>query len=274
MKRIGIAFTLLFVVACSEELPSNRIQKESLAEPIEESVPDPLAEPEEENYQIDLLATGSYVWHRDGRNALLDIKKIEGNSFDFVLSIHEEDVCNGKISGSVKLGKDGKGKYADAECEGVYFSFVENGISVKEYNCYPDAADKCPFDGFYVPEIVWSEEHLEDLMDQLHMREGEFDFYASFTEPFWTFYIKGDQLLWEDFDQGHNLYEIDNRFDPSASEQTIVYSNGKIRGELLIKKEEGSDGMSEITYPYSVVWNDSHYGGGATEFQEEKHIEE
>ena len=123
------------------------------------------------------------------------------------------------------------------------------------------------------PEAIIEEVNTDDaeaLLAQIQQELVTFDFYASFTEPFWTFYLVGDQVLVNLMDDEPSLHQLDKPFDSRAEKQTVNFTKGDKKWTLNIEYKEGSDGMSEINYPYYVIVNDSFYGGGSTEFLHEK----
>lgn len=107
------------------------------------------------------------------------------------------------------------------------------------------------------------------MIDAFFDREEQFDFYAVFTEPFMTVYLKDDLAIFERADAPLAVYRCQPQFDTEAKKQEITFGNDSIQWKLDIIYGSGSDGMSEIDYPYSVILNNECYGGGAESFQNE-----
>ncbi len=104
-----------------------------------------------------------------------------------------------------------------------------------------------------------------DVLEELRNGEREFDFYAAFTEPFWTIYFIDEDVVFDHAWEAPEFYKLNREFDPAKDKQSLTFSNGEKQWEILIEKGEGSDGMSEISYPYSVKLNNELYGGGGKE---------
>ena len=104
------------------------------------------------------------------------------------------------------------------------------------------------------------------LVEQFEKGERQFDFYASFTEPFWTLYFIGNRVIFNQMDEDPHLYFSDSFFDSNENTQRIRFSNGDKDWTVIIEKGEGSDGMSDIIYPYSVIMNEKFQGGGGEEY--------
>jgi uncharacterized membrane protein len=120
-----------------------------------------------------------------------------------------------------------------------------------------------------VSEVIEQGQNPKELLIQLQNSKADFDFYASFTEPFWSLYFVGDRVIFDSSDEDPDFYSIDQRFNPNSSRQTIRLSNEDKTWEVVIEKGEGSDGMSDIIYPYNVIMDSTFYGGGGTEFVHE-----
>ncbi len=109
----------------------------------------------------------------------------------------------------------------------------------------------------------------KQLLVQLQNRKIEFDFYASFTEPFWTIYLIGEQILFNQADSDPAIYPLDGVFDSTQIEQKLSFTDANSLRKLLIIKDGGSDGMSELKYPYSVVMDGNFHGGGDVDYVHE-----
>lgn len=98
----------------------------------------------------------------------------------------------------------------------------------------------------------------------------KFDFYASFTEPFYVVYFLDDRILMHGLDFPAEFYRLKPRFNPNVIKQILHYTDGTESGTfVVVKNGKGSDGMSDITYSYEVRWGDLT-GGGEIQFQTEK----
>ncbi len=83
-------------------------------------------------------------------------------------------------------------------------------------------------------------------------------FHGFGTEPFWDIFITEDKLLYSSLVEDNELFSLKNSFNKASRDQTIEYSNDL--GDLFsvrIKKEVGSDGMSNRNYPYTVIFSES-----------------
>ncbi|XOV66810.1 MAG: hypothetical protein ACFHU9_14385 [Fluviicola sp.] len=107
------------------------------------------------------------------------------------------------------------------------------------------------------------------LLASFHSGERKFDFYAVFTEPFWTFYFFGNEVLFNaaDFDVPEVL-PIEYPFSDKMDEQALSFMRNGEFWQFKVVRKAGSDGMSELEYPYTVKL-DMLEGGGATEFVKE-----
>ena len=109
-----------------------------------------------------------------------------------------------------------------------------------------------------------TDEEKRQLMIDFQSGEKGFDFYAVFTEPFWHLYFFGNEVLVYTFESEiPEVVPLEYPFSDSEEEQALSFMLDGQFWQLKVKKEEGSDGMSEITYPYSVKL-DQLEGGGAT----------
>lgn len=139
------------------------------------------------------------------------------------------------------------------------------GISLLFFSCTSEHEQQLEVDEVHNEvqkdqELVKSFESAEEMKAALQSNELDFDFYASFTEPFFTIYVVGQQALIVRMDEEDELFELLTSFNPRSQEQEILI------GELNCKitKGKGSDGMSDIHYPYVVEYGE-FTGGGATE---------
>ena len=118
-------------------------------------------------------------------------------------------------------------------------------------------------------ERIVTPSDLDAILEKIIKGEQSFQFYAVITEPFWSFYFLEEGVLFNGMDQEPILLQNDSVFDPSKSEQTIFLKGKDVKHIIHIKKEEGSDGMSDIVYPYSITIDNEWHGGGAEEFVKE-----
>lgn len=100
----------------------------------------------------------------------------------------------------------------------------------------------------------------EEMKKAIESGDVQYDFYANFTEPFFTIYIIGRQALIVRMDEEDEMYELLIAFNPAAVKQEIIIGETPI----IILKEKGSDGMSGLIYPYTAEYGE-FVGGGATE---------
>ena len=108
------------------------------------------------------------------------------------------------------------------------------------------------------------------LLTSFNSGERKFDFYAVFTEPFWTFYFFGNEVLFNaaDFDVPEVL-TLEYPFSNKEEEQALSFMRNGEFWQLKVTKESGSDGMSDLEYPYSVKLDLMEGGGGTTFVKEE-----
>lgn len=178
--------------------------------------------------------------------------------------------CYTKLAGNLTVDENGKGTFKMSGCEALDFTFKKDYVSLKEYKCNFHGKE-CPFDGMFKLKTGPSYTSLNSMtmLEEIEDGSKKFEFYASFTEPFWNVYIWRDIVVFNHLDGPPDLYETNRLFDPEAEEQTIYFQNEEREWKMVIKKKPGSDGMSNITYPYSVVLGDNFHGGGGKEYQKE-----
>lgn len=121
-----------------------------------------------------------------------------------------------------------------------------------------------------INEELLSEEDLVLLFEAFQTGKQTFDFYAVFTEPFWIFYFKGGQVLVQSLDMEiPQIASLESTFNPEEDEQIL---NVVLKDQVMkfkVVKGKGSDGMSDVLYPYSVQW-EGLYGAGATALLKEE----
>lgn len=113
--------------------------------------------------------------------------------------------------------------------------------------------------------IEMTQDELNQLLSDFQTGKQSFDFYAVFTEPFWMFYFFENNVLFIGIDmEGPLLLPLEYPFNPNARSQILRFSMFGDLWELQVSNEVGSEGMSDIEYPYSVKYNDL-VGAGSTE---------
>lgn len=125
-------------------------------------------------------------------------------------------------------------------------------------------------------QIQWYEGETPTDLEKLQLLQKfnsgaiKFDFYAVFTEPFWSFYFFGNQVLFNAADfEVPEVWTLEYPFSDKEDEQALNFMRNGEFWQLKVKKEPGSDGMSDLEYPYSVKL-DLMEGGGGTDFVKEK----
>lgn len=122
-----------------------------------------------------------------------------------------------------------------------------------------------------VAQVKWHEgeeptdlEKLQ-LLSEFSSGKKNFDFYAVFTEPFWAFYFFGNEVMFHAADfEVPEVWPLEYPFTDDEAEQALSFMRNGEFWQLKVTKEVGSDGMSNIDYPYSVKL-DLLEGGGNTE---------
>lgn len=119
-----------------------------------------------------------------------------------------------------------------------------------------------------VPSELTDVEKLQLLQD-FQSEKRKFDFYASFTEPFWTFYFFGNQVMFVSMDsEVPQIVPLEYPFSEKSEQQNLKFKLNDQLMELEVIKQEGSDGMSEMRYPYTVKL-EMIEGGGSTFYPKE-----
>ena len=269
MKGIHYILALALLTACTSEPTEEPVSSEVI-----QNIPKQDSIEEEEAATVDvplqqMYTAGRYYLKLDRGSIIMLIHAKTDTTCRFVFDTGAGTPYFAKLAGDLSVDKQGRATYSGNSCEALDFHFTEDGIRVKEFNCSQFRSRTIAFDGFYT-----TEEPLNDnpavLLRQVEREEVPFDFYASFTEPFWTLYFIGDKVLFNHMDEDPDFYQLNQPFDPEQDAQTLKFSSGKRHWEVLIEKGEGSDGMSDITYPYKVIMNDEFHGGGGVEFQKEQ----
>jgi len=178
-----------------------------------------------------------------------------------------------KLAGELLVDENGYAIFTGLRCELLEFFFSEEGVEVKEIKCDGYHSKDVLLEGYYT---LYEPEDGEPnpLIILSELREGSrpFDFYATFTEPFWTLYFWNDVVYFDHMEEDSpDIYIFDKPFDPHAEFQSISIENEDKIWMLTIRKGEGSDGMSEIKYPYEVSLDSNFFGGGGTEFMKEEY---
>lgn len=238
---------------------------------------DTVAQSEHDNEIVaQMYRTGQY-WRKDeyGTYKLL-ISEMGPDKCKFVFDWRGP--CYTKIAGEVSIDKKGKGTYKAPGCEALDFSFFKDRqeVSVKEFKCNFHGS-QCSFDGLYKIKDFDAYDKVDavTILDDLEKGKQKFDFYANFTEPFFTIYMFEDIIVMNRADQEKpDLFEANCFFNINGKSQKIIFNYGEEEHTLLIRKEDGSDGMSPIIYPYSVTLDGNFVGGGGRKFQKEPVMEE
>lgn len=105
----------------------------------------------------------------------------------------------------------------------------------------------------------------KELYKKIKNQSVSVTFHGFGTEPFWDLYLTDDEVLYTVNEEEFKSYRLLTPFDRGAKKQRIRYENekGKVT-EVLIKKEPTSDGMSDNTYPYAVIFSeDEPFRNGA-----------
>ncbi len=108
--------------------------------------------------------------------------------------------------------------------------------------------------------------NANSLYTKVEKKSIKVNFHGMGTEPFWDIYILENEVLYVQFEEPQS-YRLLTPFDKSAYRQKIKYESkdGSIH-EVKIVKEPAGDGMSDKTYPYSVIFNeDEPWENGAGE---------
>ena len=171
-----------------------------------------------------------------------------------------------KLAGDLTVDKNGVAKFSNSSCEELKFDFSESGIHVTETKCRYHSRS-ISFEGLYTDEVPEQPMSADEMLKAIQGGDLKFDFYASFTEPFWTVYIVKNKVLLYGSESPAELHKLVKPFDPNKEAQTLYYDRVGGSTSLHITKEPGSDGMSDISYPYNVVWQKTYWGGGATKLQ-------
>lgn len=207
---------------------------------------------------------GRYVKKTTNGTFILLIHPVSANKCRFVFDTGIGTPCYAKLAGVIELNDKGRATYSDNSCKALDFDFTDEGISVKEFECSQFHSPSCSMDGFYksVDPDRFEKIDAKAMVDRFQKEDGLFDFYAVFTEPFWSIYIKEDIIYFQGSEDPLELFEASALFDPEAESQIIYFEKNKENWALRIEKGEGSDGMSEITYPYKAILNNNFHGGG------------
>lgn len=115
-----------------------------------------------------------------------------------------------------------------------------------------------------------------ELFEQIETGKVKVYFHGIVTEPFLDIYLTETELLY--LDKGSEIqktYLLLSKFDKNLKSQSIIYEDesGKQK-KLEIKKEPGSDGMSDRTYPYRLLIDDWQGGGDCKRMVDKSEYEE
>lgn len=272
MRFITLLSLLILVISCKQE-------EQECVDPVLETAEIQEANDEETIEKTDTLAQeetafpfqfGRHLKRSEEGTIALTIRPKSASSFAFVFDTWSGTNGYAKLAGEVELDNDGHGTFTAANCKTLDFQFNDQGIRVKEYQCNFHS-ENLPFEGFYIPwnKTYWENFDGDALVSAIQKNQIGFDLYASFTEPFFTVYIDRDVVVIDHMDDPTEVYEATSLFDPNKNEQCIILHKGNKSRKLVIKKGNGSDGMSDIDYSYSVILDDEYYGGGDTQVRSE-----
>lgn len=269
MKLTFLLLISLLVISCK---PSSSDVPEAI-EPAKEKIIEAIIEeleptPQENKVVVQMYQSGRHEKSVGEGAIILSIHKVSDTSCRFVFDTRKTSSW-AKIAGDLIVDQDGKATYSGNQCESLQFHFTKKGISVKEFKCDSYHGRKCAFDGFYTIPSKNDEKDPAVLLKQIEKGEIPFDFYAMFTEPFWTVYFIDNKVIFNHMEDGPDIYFSDQFFDSNKDSQRIRFSSGEKDWTLIIEKGEGSDGMSEVVYPYKVIMNETFHGGGGEEFCKE-----
>lgn len=267
----GIYFFMIFIVltACTAGPSKSPMSSDVFIDSTSLIPEDTLSHNLEKEETRCMYNPGKYSLQLDKGSIVLLIHAQSDTTCRFVFDTGKGTPHFAKLAGDLVVDQQGRATYSENNCKALDFHFTEAGISVKEFKCAQFHSEQIAFDGFYRTEQP-KKDDPQMLLNQLQREEIEFDFYASFTEPFWTFYFIDDQVLINQMDENPKIYKLNHEFDPSKATQKLLFSGSDQKWEIVIEKGEGSDGMSEIIYPYHVIANGDHYGGGGTVFAKEQ----
>ena len=95
-----------------------------------------------------------------------------------------------------------------------------------------------------------------ELYQKVEKKSIEVKFHGMGTEPFWDLYILEDEVLYV-VNEDPQSYRLLTPFDNSAYSQKIKYeSNDGTVYEVKLVNDPAGDGMSDRTYPYSVIFSE------------------
>jgi uncharacterized membrane protein len=108
----------------------------------------------------------------------------------------------------------------------------------------------------YSKSIKTSITEPKQLLRKISADKSIVKFHGFGTEPFWDIYFTNEEVLYIKNDES-NSYKLVKPFDTNANTQTLKYQdeNGNLFEIKILKKLTG-DGMSEKSYPYSVIWDE------------------
>lgn len=270
MKLFVLLTLLILISSCKQE-------EQECIDPILETSEIEDVNSTETTDQVDSLVTeetefpfqkGRHIKRNEEGTITLSIRPKSASTFEFVFDTWSGTNGYAKLAGEVELDNDGHGTFTSPNCKILDFQFNDKGVRLKEYQCNFHSKN-LPFDGFYIPwdKSYWENFDGDALVSAIQKNQIGFDLYASFTEPFFTVFIAGDVVVIDHMDEPTEVYEVTSIFDPNKDEQRIILNKGNKTRKLLIKKGNGSDGMSDIDYAYSVILDDEYYGGGDTQLR-------
>ena len=225
MKFTYLVLISLLIISCKPTSPNVPEEIEPIKEEIIEAILEDLeTSPDYVDKVEQQYEQGRYEKAVEDGAIILSIHPISEAKCRFVFDTRKMSSW-AKIAGDLYIDKDGKATYTGNRCEALDFHFTKEGVSVKEFNCDGYHGRKCTFDGFYTkPKKVEEDLTPTTLLKQLETGEKQFEFYASFTEPFWTIYFVGNQIIFSHTEGEPAIYKADQSFNPTFMPSTEKYT--------------------------------------------------
>ncbi|MDA0327311.1 MAG: hypothetical protein O3C47_09045 [Bacteroidetes bacterium] len=100
------------------------------------------------------------------------------------------------------------------------------------------------------------------LLKQIQNKKTKVLFHGIGTEPFWDLYITEKEVLYSVNEDYINSFILLTPFDKNIKTQKISYKSKENQVfNVTITKEPAGDGMSERTYPYTVIFSETDLNG-------------
>ena len=95
------------------------------------------------------------------------------------------------------------------------------------------------------------------LLKQIQNKKTKVLFHGIGTEPFWDLYITEKEVLYS-VNEENTSFILLTPFDKNIKTQKISYKSKENQVfNVTITKEPAGDGMSERTYPYTVIFSET-----------------